>query len=71
MMKIAPSSSSTTRLPIRLVPVTLRAWLSALAVSLRGEAGEARAPRWLFWLGLALLLAASCALEWTRLETGV
>jgi S-DNA-T family DNA segregation ATPase FtsK/SpoIIIE len=24
-------------------------------------------PRWMFWLGLALLLAASCALEWTRL----
>jgi DNA segregation ATPase FtsK/SpoIIIE, S-DNA-T family len=24
-------------------------------------------PRWLFWLGLALLLAASTSLEWTRL----
>jgi DNA segregation ATPase FtsK/SpoIIIE, S-DNA-T family len=24
-------------------------------------------PRWLFWVGLALLLSASCALEWTRL----
>ncbi|HSM22042.1 MAG TPA: DNA translocase FtsK 4TM domain-containing protein [Rubrivivax sp.] len=50
-----------------LVPVTLRAWLSALAVALRGEAPAAQAPRWVFWLGLALLMAASCALEWTRL----
>ncbi|MDO8419253.1 MAG: DNA translocase FtsK 4TM domain-containing protein [Rubrivivax sp.] len=50
-----------------LVPVTLRAWLSALAGSLRGEAAETPAPRWVFWLGLALLMAASCALEWTRL----
>ncbi|MCK7493975.1 MAG: DNA translocase FtsK 4TM domain-containing protein [Comamonadaceae bacterium] len=25
------------------------------------------AARWAFWVGLALLLAASCALEWTRL----
>ena len=24
-------------------------------------------PRWMFWVGLALLLAASCSLEWTRL----
>jgi len=53
-----------------LVPVTLRAWLSSLAVTLRGEAAEATGPhppRWMFWLGLALLMAASCALEWTRL----
>ena len=50
-----------------LVPVTLRAWLSALAVSLRGEAPAERPPRWVFWLGLALLLASSSALEWTRL----
>ena len=50
-----------------LVPVALRAWLAALAVSLRGETDETRAPRWVFWLGLVLLLAASSALEWTRL----
>jgi len=50
-----------------LVPVALRAWLSALAGSLRGEARPAHPPRWVFWLGLALLLCASCALEWTRL----
>ena len=50
-----------------LVPVALRAWLSALAGSLRGVAGPAQPPRWVFWLGLALLLCASCALEWTRL----
>ena len=50
-----------------MVPVTLRAWLSALAVTLRGQAPAEAAPRWVFWLGLVLLLAASCALEWTRL----
>jgi len=50
-----------------LVPVTLRAWLSALAVALRGEAPVEHPPRWVFWLGLAMLLAASSALEWTRL----
>jgi DNA segregation ATPase FtsK/SpoIIIE, S-DNA-T family len=52
-----------------LVPVGLRAWLSALADTLRGEPGAdpAAPPRWLFWLGLALLLAASASLEWTRL----
>ncbi|MDO9073308.1 MAG: DNA translocase FtsK 4TM domain-containing protein [Rubrivivax sp.] len=50
-----------------LVPVTARAWLSALATLLRGPSVTPRPPRWMFWLGLALLLAASCALEWTRL----
>ena len=53
-----------------LVPVALRAWLSALAQTVRGaEAPETppAPPRWLFWLGLAMLLAASTALEWTRL----
>ncbi|MCW5636043.1 MAG: DNA translocase FtsK 4TM domain-containing protein [Rubrivivax sp.] len=50
-----------------LLPVGLRAWLSSLAAVLRhGPAGAAQ-PHWRFWLGLALLLAASCALEWTRL----
>ncbi|MEN9629828.1 MAG: cell division FtsK transrane protein, partial [Pseudomonadota bacterium] len=52
-----------------LVPITWRAWLSALARALRGPGPQAQqpAPRWLFWLGLALLMAASCGLEWTRL----
>jgi S-DNA-T family DNA segregation ATPase FtsK/SpoIIIE len=56
-----------------LVAVSLRAWLSALARVLRGDhdASEPErhphGPRWLFWLGLALLLAASASLEWTRM----
>ncbi len=50
-----------------LVPVGLRAWLAGLARLLRGPQTGHWAPRWMFWLGLALLLAASCALEWTRL----
>jgi S-DNA-T family DNA segregation ATPase FtsK/SpoIIIE len=53
-----------------LVPVALRAWLAALAYGWRGEEAEAAPgarPRAAFWVGLALLLAASSALEWTRL----
>jgi S-DNA-T family DNA segregation ATPase FtsK/SpoIIIE len=50
-----------------LVPVALRAWLSALAGSLRPTSVAPAAPRWMFWLGLVLLLSASSALEWTRL----
>lgn len=51
-----------------LLPVSLRAWLKALAGLLRGsDDKQPTAPAWQFWLGLALLLAASCALEWTRL----
>jgi S-DNA-T family DNA segregation ATPase FtsK/SpoIIIE len=52
-----------------LVPVALRAWLSSLAVLLRPESAPPPHPasRSLFWLGLAVLLCASCALEWTRL----
>ena len=50
-----------------LVPVALRAWLSALAGTLRNEPAVEAQPRWMFWVGLALLLAASAALEWTRL----
>lgn len=54
-----------------LVPVAARAWLSALARLLRGPdaapPAEPAHPRLLFWLGLALLLASSAALEWTRL----
>ena len=54
-----------------LVPVGLRAWLSNLARAVRrqGDAVEPAAvpPRAAFWVGLVLLMAASCALEWTRL----
>jgi len=51
-----------------LVPVTWRAWLSGLARALRGPTAlSPLPPRWMFWLGLALLLIASCSLEWTRL----
>ncbi len=54
--------------------VSLRAWLGTLARVLRSDqaaqpAVAALAPRpvWLFWVGVALLLAASSSLEWTRL----
>jgi S-DNA-T family DNA segregation ATPase FtsK/SpoIIIE len=51
--------------------VALRVWLSALARLLRADAAtpvdEPLPARWPFWLGVVLLLAASCALEWTRL----
>ena len=50
-----------------LVPVALRAWLSTLAGTLRPAPVAVTNPRWMFWAGLALLLAASAALEWTRL----
>jgi S-DNA-T family DNA segregation ATPase FtsK/SpoIIIE len=50
-----------------LLPVALRAWLGALARALRGEPAPPRGDRARVSLGLALLLAASCALEWTRL----
>ncbi len=43
-----------------------RAWLAALARDLRGQAAPEQS-RARFWVGLVLLLAASCALEWTRL----
>ena len=50
--------------------VAARAWLGALARTMRGgEGGDASAwtgAGWV-WGGTALLLAASCALEWTRL----
>jgi S-DNA-T family DNA segregation ATPase FtsK/SpoIIIE len=46
--------------------VAARAWLSALARSLRGEPPPAKHAA-SFWLGLVLLLAASTALESTRL----
>ena len=49
--------------------VSLRAWLGALARTLRGEVHtpDPHRPVWLFWAGAALLLAASASLEWTRL----
>ncbi len=50
-----------------LVPVALRAWLTALARRLRAAPADSPAAAWQFWAGLALLLAASSALEWTRL----
>ena len=62
-----------------LVLIGARAWLGALAGALRAPAAPpAQLPalaaqsavyksRWLFWAGLAVLLAASTALEWTRL----
>nr|WP_222622476.1 DNA translocase FtsK [Ramlibacter albus] len=51
----------------------VRSWMALLARWMRGgspaETGFARwlHGRWAFWLGLALLLAASTALEWSRL----
>ncbi len=58
-----------------LVPVGLRAWLSGLAsMARRAESVNAAStatspalPRAVFWAGLALLMAASSSLEWTRL----
>lgn len=56
--------------------VSGRAWLSAFARWLRRDPALAHLsqnapgvsyPRWRFWLGVVLLLSASCALEWTRL----
>jgi S-DNA-T family DNA segregation ATPase FtsK/SpoIIIE len=54
------------------VLVAARVWLAGLAHLLRASAGSPApagpAPRqWPAWLGLALLLAASTSLEWTRL----
>jgi len=53
--------------------IAARAWLSALAHWLRSDVAPVRAdplagrPTGLFWLGVVLLIAASCALESTRL----
>ena len=46
-----------------------RAWLATLARALRGPLPDdaPAVPPLLFWAGLALLMAASCGLEWTRL----
>ena len=51
-----------------LVPVGLRIWLSSLARGMRrDDEGAPALPRVAFWVGLVLLMCASCALEWTRL----
>ena len=54
-----------------LMLIGLREWLAALARWLRGETHASapawQRPAWMFWGGVALLLAASCSLEWTRL----
>ncbi len=54
-----------------LMIIGARAWLGAVARVLRGfdlpTESAHTVPRWMFWLGLGLLLCASCALEWTRL----
>jgi DNA segregation ATPase FtsK/SpoIIIE, S-DNA-T family len=54
-----------------LVPVGLRAWLAGVARALRRDTDAPPAapllPRAAFWVGLVLLMAASCALESTRL----
>ncbi len=56
-----------------LMLVSLRAWLGGLARVLRSEqapsapADPHEPPAWLFWVGVAVLLAASCTLENTRL----
>jgi DNA segregation ATPase FtsK/SpoIIIE, S-DNA-T family len=56
------------------VAAAVRAWMGLLALWMRGEAAPAPAGRWAwlqgragFWLALAVLLAASTALEWSRL----
>ncbi len=56
------------------VAAGLRAWLATLATWMRADAPPP-APsgsrwlqsRWAFWIGLAVLLTASSALEWSRL----
>ncbi|MFT3956508.1 MAG: DNA translocase FtsK 4TM domain-containing protein [Piscinibacter sp.] len=56
-----------------LLLVGLRVWLGALARVLRSEHAGTHAtdphdpPAWLFWVGIVVLMAASCALESTRL----
>jgi len=55
------------------IVVGARAWLGALAGTLRAHSGATPQPpahvlpAWTMWLGLAMLLAASASLEWTRL----
>ena len=58
--------------------VAMRQWLSLLAYRLRGDGFSAEGPhsrgehiatrhRWVFWLGLVLLLCGSATLEWSRM----
>ncbi|MBK6322944.1 MAG: DNA translocase FtsK 4TM domain-containing protein [Burkholderiales bacterium] len=50
------------------VAVGVRVWLSLLANRLRGEArSRILTRRWVFWVGLLVLLYASTTLEWARL----
>ena len=49
-----------------LFAASVRTWLASLAGWLRNDA-SAHPKRWLFWIGLVLLITASCTLEWTRL----
>ncbi len=50
------------------VAVAVRLWLALLANRLRGDETTRVVPRrWVFWLGMALLLYASTTLEWARL----
>ncbi len=50
------------------VLAAVHAWLILLARRLRGDARNPQVPgRWLFWLGLLLLVYASTTLEWSRL----
>ena len=52
------------------VAAAVRTWLSTLARWMRGEENSPQGwtrTRIAFWLGLAVLLAASTALEWSRL----
>ena len=62
-----------------LILVGARVWLGGLARWLRRDTSVGMSPqspasgqvpprgRWAFWLGVGLLMSASCALEWTRL----
>lgn len=51
------------------VLIGAREWLRTLARVLRGGDSDSALhwPRWSFWLGIALLMIASAALEWTRM----
>ena len=50
------------------VAVGIRLWLALLANRLRGDvASNAVQRKYVFWIGLALLLYASTSLEWARL----